>query len=463
MSGELIESKNGESYVIEIEHEGAMREFKIFITEADVKEELDRQLDQMIPNANMSGFRKGTAPKHILRRRFGKELELSIRTQISTKLIEEQMKKTRKSVEPPNITMETCDADDISAEIVLTYEEMPEMPNIDFSKIKLTQYKVIENKKLIRIGREFLAHEFKRDQILNPDEESIEGDIVDFCVYRETEENDKSEMVLYSRTLIAGDSSHFLGDSVSTIGLKKGDTFVNRILVDENYPWTEYIGKECELTTKIGTITREQEPEFNINMINTLGFKDEVHFDEYCKGIAIDWFARETERILREDLEVSIIKFLDYDVPPIYRDNYINGFNQSQNLPLTEQNTSDAQETHDSVETTESDQKPEDLDISLESSQNEITRIFDNRLRYMLFNKNIAIENNLIGDEKIARQLLTENTKNTHPSVQDVERIRASLTLHSVHEYLIDHANVVTKEMDPDELYLMIHTRHVAQ
>ncbi|MDG1802858.1 MAG: trigger factor family protein, partial [Paracoccaceae bacterium] len=125
--------------VTETLNEGLKRGYSIVVTAAELEEKVNAELAEAQPEIEMKGFRKGKVPMALLKKQYGQRML----GEAMQKAIDEAMAKHfeesgDKPAMQPDVKMTNEDwkaGDDVNVE--MTYEKLPEIPEVDLSTIKL--------------------------------------------------------------------------------------------------------------------------------------------------------------------------------------------------------------------------------------------------------------------------------------------------------------------------------------
>ena len=127
--------------VTETLNEGLKRGYKIVLTAGELDEKVNEKIAEAKENFSMKGFRRGKAPAALMKKMFGKSvlgeaLQESIDGAVRAHLDESG----DRPAQQPDIKMTKEDwqeGDDV--EVELNYEALPDIPETDFAKVKLTR------------------------------------------------------------------------------------------------------------------------------------------------------------------------------------------------------------------------------------------------------------------------------------------------------------------------------------
>ncbi|WP_439137361.1 trigger factor, partial [Roseicyclus sp.] len=119
--------------------EGLKREYQITITGADLEAKVNEKLVEAQPEIAMKGFRKGKVPMALLKKQFGPRLLGEAMQEAVDGAMQDHLEKSGdRPAMQPDVKMTNEDwkeGDDIV--VSLSYEKLPEIPAVDFKKIKI--------------------------------------------------------------------------------------------------------------------------------------------------------------------------------------------------------------------------------------------------------------------------------------------------------------------------------------
>ena len=125
--------------ITETLNEGLKRGYSIVITAKELDKKVDEKLNEAQPNVEMKGFRKGKVPMAILKKQFGpRVLGEAMQESVDGAMNKHFEKSGDRPAMRPDVKMTNEDwreGDDVSVE--LSYEALPEIPDLEFSKVKL--------------------------------------------------------------------------------------------------------------------------------------------------------------------------------------------------------------------------------------------------------------------------------------------------------------------------------------
>ncbi|KPQ21550.1 MAG: trigger factor protein (TF), partial [Rhodobacteraceae bacterium HLUCCA24] len=123
--------------VTETLNEGLKRSYEITVTAAELDEKVNEKLAEAQPEIEMKGFRKGKVPMALLRKQFGERLlGEAVQESVDNAMSEHFEQTGDRPAMQPEVKMKGEDwkaGDDVQVE--LTYEALPEVPEVDLSSI----------------------------------------------------------------------------------------------------------------------------------------------------------------------------------------------------------------------------------------------------------------------------------------------------------------------------------------
>ena len=125
--------------VTETLNEGLKRGYAITVTAAELDAKVNEKLAEAQPEVEMKGFRKGKVPMALLKKQFGqKVMGEAMQESIDGAMSEHFTACGDRPAMQPEIKMTNEDwkeGDDI--EVSMSYEALPDIPDVDFSAIEL--------------------------------------------------------------------------------------------------------------------------------------------------------------------------------------------------------------------------------------------------------------------------------------------------------------------------------------
>ena len=138
--------------VTETLNEGLKRGYNIVVTADELEAKVNEKLSEAAPEIEMKGFRKGKVPMALLKKQYGDRLMGEAMQESVDGAMSKHFEDSgdRPAMQPDgNMTNEDWIAGD-DVEVAMSYEALPEIPEIDYSKLKLEKMVVPADEKAVQ-------------------------------------------------------------------------------------------------------------------------------------------------------------------------------------------------------------------------------------------------------------------------------------------------------------------------
>ena len=202
------------------------KEYALEIPYDEINKIIDSKINEMLPNVSLPGFRKGKAPINIVRKKY----ENNVLSESLDKLVQDKVKnlldeKKIKAFTQPKVDLKKYEKNEpIEVEIKIDLE--PEIKLVDFKKLKINEYEINLEKKLVEDNyKEFLKSQKKYLEIKNIRQiKKTDKVIIDLS---SKDESVPDFLKVQKNLPILIDSDYqilpFIGDKLIENKLKKGD------------------------------------------------------------------------------------------------------------------------------------------------------------------------------------------------------------------------------------------------
>ena len=305
--------------VTETLNEGLKRAYSIKLTAAELDTKVTEKLHEAQPDVEMKGFRKGKVPLALLKRQFGQR----IMGEAMQETIDGAMSKhfedsgDRPAMQP-NVEMKEGEkwkeGDDV--EVSLTYEALPTIPEVDFSKIKLQKLVVKSDKAAVDEALDNLASSANDFKDRKKGSKAKDGDqiVIDFIgtVGGEAFDGGSSE----DYPLVLGSNSFIPGFETQLIGCKVGEDKKVKVTFPQEYGSESLAGKDAEFACKIKNVKEPVPAKINDELATKFGAED-------LKALKVQISERlETEyggaarAVMKRHLLDALDKKVKFELPP---------------------------------------------------------------------------------------------------------------------------------------------------
>ena len=447
--------------VTETANEGLSREYAITISATDLESKLDAQLLEIKATVNLKGFRPGKAPMAHLKKMYGKQLlgeviDKTIR-ETSAELLEE--KKLVPAMQPAIEIINYEENGDL--EYKVTLEVMPDIPEQDFSKIKLTNLMINEKdaqaeldsalKRLAEGNRSFAP---RKDS-----EKSEDGDkvLINFAGKIDGVAFEGGTAEDYS--LVLGSGSFIPGFEAQLVGKKNGDDLEVKVTFPEDYNSAELAGKDAVFDVTINEISAPGDPVIDDTMASQFGMENLDQLKEALKGQVEGDFNAQSRMRLKRSLLDELDGLYDFDLPPkMLESEALQVAKHLNEEGHDHDHDHDHGEGHDHDHDHDHDDKDEDVEVNDEHRE-----IAARRVRLGLVLAELGRSNNIeVSEDELNRHITNEARRYPGQEQQfmdyiknnpeTINQFRAPLFEDKVVDYVLELAMVSDKAVSKDEL-----------
>ncbi|MDX8349636.1 trigger factor [Cognatiyoonia sp. IB215446] len=262
--------------VTETLNEGLKRGYAITVTAAELDAKVEEKLKEAQPTVEMKGFRKGKVPMALLRKQFGQRLmgesmQESIDGAVS-KHLEESGDRPAAQPEMKMTNEDWKEGDDVNVEV--SYEKLPDIAEVDFSKIKLERMVVKADEDSVKEALDNLAespqavtYETKKGAAKKDDQV-----VLDFVgkVDGEAFEGGSAE----DYPLVLGSNSFIPGFEDGLLKVKAGDEKDVEVTFPEDYQAENLAGKNAVFSCTIKEVKGPKKPKIDDDLAKKFGADD---------------------------------------------------------------------------------------------------------------------------------------------------------------------------------------------
>ncbi len=240
--------------VTETKVDGLRREYSVVVTAAALEAKTTEKLETVRRGFQMKGFRKGKAPLPLLKKMFGKSvLGKKVQHNVEQTVADHLKESGHRPAQQPDVKIVNEDfneGDDLTVEFV--YECLPDVPEIDFSAIKLERKVVTIADSSIDDALNKLAESSTDYKARGKTAKAKDGDqiVVDFTGRIDGEPFDGGTAEDYP--LVLGSNSFIPGFEEQLTGAKTGEEREVKVTFPDNYGAPQLAGKDAvfECTVK---------------------------------------------------------------------------------------------------------------------------------------------------------------------------------------------------------------------
>ena len=305
--------------VTETLNEGLKRAYSIKLTANELDTKVNEKLHEAQPDVEMKGFRKGKVPIALLKRQFGQRiLGEAMQETIDGAMSKHFEDSGDRPAMQPNVEMQNGEkwkeGDDV--EVSLTYEALPAIPDVDFSKIKLQKLVVKSDKAAIDEALDNLASSANDFKDRKKGSKAKDGDqvVIDFVgtVGGEAFEGGSSE----DYPLVLGSNSFIPGFEAQLVGCKAGEDRKVSVTFPEEYGSKDLAGKDAEFACKIKNVKEPVPAKINDELATKFGAEDLKALKTQISERLESEYGGAARAVMKRQLLDALDKKVKFELPP---------------------------------------------------------------------------------------------------------------------------------------------------
>ena len=299
-------------------NEGLKRGYNITVTAAELDAKVNEKLVEAQPEVEMKGFRKGKVPMALLKKQFGPRiLGEAMQEAIDGAMGEHFEKSGDRPAMQPDVKMTNDDwkeGDDV--EVSMAYEALPEIPELDASKIKLEKLVVKADEAAIKEALENLAETAQDFAPRKKGSKAKDGDqvVMDFVgkVDGEAFEGGSAE----DYPLALGSNSFIPGFEEQLVGVKAGEEKDVTVSFPDDYQAEHLKGKEAVFACTIKEVKEPVAAEVNDELAKKFGSEDLDALKAQISERLEAEYAGASRAVMKRGLLDELDKMVSFELPP---------------------------------------------------------------------------------------------------------------------------------------------------
>ena len=427
-------------------NEGLKRAYSIKLTAVELDTKVNEKLLEAQPDVEMKGFRKGKVPMALLKRQFGQR----IMGEAMQETIDGAMSKhfedsgDRPAMQP-NIEMQNGEkwkeGDDV--EVSLTYEALPTIPEVDFSKIKLQKLVVKSDKAAVDEALDNLAASANDFKDRKKGAKAKDGDqvVIDFVgtVGGEAFDGGSSE----DYPLVLGSNSFIPGFETQLLGCKAGEDYKVNVTFPEEYGSKDLAGKDAEFSCKVKNVKEPVPAKINDELATKFGAEDLKALKTQISERLESEYGGAARAVMKRKLLDALDKKVKFELPPSLVEAEAK---QIAHQLYHEENPEDQGHDHDNIEPNKEHTKLAERRVRLglllaELGQKAEVEVSDAEMSQAI----MAQSRQYPGQEKEFFEFMQKNE-------QMQQQLRAPIFEDKVVDHIFEQATVADKKVDKVEL-----------
>ena len=304
--------------VTETLNEGLKRAYTITVTAAELESKVNEKLVEAQPDIEMKGFRKGKVPFALLKRQFGQRLLGDAMQETIDEAMRGHFEATgdRPAAQPDVKMTDENWAEGRDLSVAMTYEALPDVPEVDFSAISLERLVVKADDASITEALENLAKNAQKFDDRAEGEAAAEGDqvVIDFVgkVDGEAFEGGSAE----DYPLVLGSNSFIPGFEEQLTGVKTGEEKAVTVTFPEEYGAKHLAGKDAVFDCTVKAVKAPVAAEIDDALAAQYGAESlEALKGQIAERLEAE-FGQAARAVLKRKLLDQLDALVSFELPP---------------------------------------------------------------------------------------------------------------------------------------------------
>ncbi|MEM6489651.1 MAG: trigger factor [Pseudomonadota bacterium] len=302
--------------VTETKSEGLSRGYRITVAAGTLAEKTNAKLETVRADFQMKGFRKGKAPMPLLKKMFGKSVFGEVVQETVEETVRSHLEQTghRPAAQPDvQVANQTFDeGDDLQVDV--TYDCLPEIPEVDFSTISLERKVVTVDDAQIDEALQKLAASSKSFDTKEGAAEDGDQVVIDFVGKLDGEAFEGGSAEDYPLEL--GSSSFIPGFEEQLVGASAGEEKTVEVTFPENYGAAQLAGKPAVFDVTVKEVRGPQPAPVDDTLAEKYGAADLDELRGQLGERIGEEFTGAARNLLKRRLLDALDEVVSFDLPP---------------------------------------------------------------------------------------------------------------------------------------------------
>ncbi|MEM9581888.1 MAG: trigger factor [Pseudomonadota bacterium] len=304
--------------VTETLNEGLKRGYTIDIPASELDEKVNEKLAEAQPDVEMKGFRKGKVPMALLKKQFGdRVMGEALQETIDGAMSKHFEESGDRPAMQPEMKMDGEDwkpGDDVKVNV--SYEKLPEIPEVDMKAIKLERMVVKAEKKDVDEALSNLAETAQNFEDRKKGAKAKDGDqvVIDFLGKVDGEAFDGGAAEDYP--LVLGSNSFIPGFEEQLVGAKAGEDVEVKVDFPAEYQAENLAGKAAVFECKVKAVKEPKAAELNDELAKQFGAEDLKALTAQVEERLEAEYTGASRAVMKRKLLDELDKLVKFDLPP---------------------------------------------------------------------------------------------------------------------------------------------------
>ncbi len=440
--------------VTETLNEGLKRGYNIVVTAAELDDKVNEKLTEAQPEVEMKGFRKGKVPMALLKKQFGQRLlGEAMQESIDGAMNQHFENSGERPAQQPEVKMTNEDwkeGDDVQVE--MSYEALPEVPEVDLKSIKLEKLVVKADDAAIEEALNNLAETAQNFKARRKGSKSKEGDqvVIDFVGKVDDGEFEGGSAEDYP--LVLGSNSFIPGFEEQLVGVKVDDVKDVNVTFPAEYGAGHLAGKDAVFVCTVKEVKEPVAAEIDDELAKKFGAEDLSGLKSQISERLEAEYTDASRAVLKRGLLDALDEKVSFELPPSLVDAEAK---QIAHQLWHEENPEVTDHDHEEIEPTDEHKSLAERRVRLglllaELGQKAEVEVTDAEMSQAVMNQ----ARQYPGQERQFFEFVQQNA-------QMQQQLRAPIFEDKVVDYVFELAQVAEKEVSKDDLQKAVEALEV--
>ncbi len=440
--------------VTETLNEGLKRGYNIVVTAAELDDKVNEKLTEAQPEVEMKGFRKGKVPMALLKKQFGQRLlGEAMQESIDGAMNQHFENSGERPAQQPEVKMTNEDwkeGDDVQVE--MSYEALPEVPEVDLKSIKLEKLVVKADDAAIEEALNNLAETAQNFKARRKGSKSKDGDqvVIDFVGKVDDQEFEGGSAEDYP--LVLGSNSFIPGFEEQLVGVKVDDVKDVNVTFPAEYGAEHLAGKDAVFACTVKEVKEPVAAEIDDELAKKFGAEDLSGLKSQISERLEAEYSDASRAVLKRGLLDALDEKVSFELPPSLVDAEAK---QIAHQLWHEENPEVTDHDHDEIEPTDEHKSLAERRVRLglllaELGQKAEVEVTDAEMSQAVMNQ----ARQYPGQERQFFEFVQQNA-------QMQQQLRAPIFEDKVVDYVFELAQVAEKEVSKDDLQKAVEALEV--
>ena len=299
-------------------NEGLKRGYAITVTAAELEAKVNEKLAEAQPEVEMKGFRKGKVPMALLKKQFGqKVMGEAMQESIDGAMQEHFEKSGDRPAMQPDVKMANEDwkeGDDV--EVTMTYEALPEIPEVDLSSITLDKMVVKADDAAVDEALANLAETAQDFEAREEGAKAEDGDQITFDFLGKVDGEAFEGGAAEDYPLVLGSNSFIPGFEEQLVGVVAGDEKDVTVSFPQDYQAPHLAGKEAVFECKVKEVKKPVAAKIDDELAKKFGAEDLAALKSQIAERLEAEYTGASRAVMKRGLLDELDKLVSFDLPP---------------------------------------------------------------------------------------------------------------------------------------------------